>query len=125
MKRIALVLVALLLTINLFAIASWPTDSWPVASWPTTFSNTHNLSNENATNDDEWILVGEVVLTYFKDYEDTLKANLYIREVAHKIIYRIEYNGKFYAIRKFYQEDDRDTRYLVTIEDKSYFFHVQ
>jgi len=123
MKRIALVLVALLLTVNLFAIANRPTDSWPIASWPTIFSNTLNLSNENTTNDDEWILVGEIVL-YQYGHAD-LKANLYIREVAHKIIYRIEYSGKFYAASNSYPEDDKNTTYDVTINDKKYYFYIQ
>ena len=65
--------------------------------------------------------------TYFKpdvhEGGERLKANLYIREVAHKIIYRIEYNGKFYAVKKVHS--DSDTWFSVIIDDKYYTFYVQ
>lgn len=120
MKKTVLALVTLLLTVNSFAIASCPTDSCPIASWPDTFTNI--LSHENAANDDDWILVGEVVL---RNVSPNLKANLYIREVAHKIIYRIEYNGKFYVVVKQLPNDDNDKVYMVTINGKTYHFDVQ
>jgi hypothetical protein len=120
MKKTVLALVTLLLTVNSFAIASCPTDSCPIASWPDTCQ--FILSNENVTDDDGWILVGEVRLHYWRNAEGDLIADLYIREVAHKIIYRIQYNGKFYAVTK---DDREDTKYWVNVDQKSYFFNVQ
>lgn len=122
MKRTVLALVTLLLAVNSFAIVSWPTDSWPIASWPETCQII--LSNENVTDDDGWILVGEVRL-YPRgrgNAKGELIADLYIREVANKIIYRIKYNETYYAVQK---SNSDEKGYFATIGDGTYYFEVQ
>ena len=125
MKKILFVTFALMLTANMFAKQSWPAQSWPEHRWSQHLVELNN-SGETPAGDDDWILVGEVVLSVsYRQVSNTVKANLYIREVANKIIYRIEYNGKFYAVGKGYNKVDNDTYYYVTIGNVTYYFNVQ
>ncbi len=65
---------------------------------------------------DDWILLGEVTLSnYYSGYEPII-AKLYVREIARKLIYRVEYQGDFYATS---WHDDSKT-YHVTINSKTY-----
>ena len=69
----------------------------------------------NNVNEDEWIFIGEVTLSRYNGSE-TIKANLYVREIAKKLIYRVEYQGINYATRWA----DNIKTYLVTINEKTY-----
>lgn len=65
---------------------------------------------------DEWILLGEVTLSnYYTGYEP-ITAKLYVREIAKKLIYRVEYQGEFYATRWH----DVSKTHHVTINGKTY-----
>lgn len=65
---------------------------------------------------DDWILLGEVTLSnYYSGYEPII-AKLYVREIAKKLIYRVEYQGEYYATR--WHEDSKT--YHVTINGKTY-----
>ena len=125
MKKMFFIIFVLMLTVNSFAKQSWPMESCPEYCW---FQNLVEQNNreKNLTNDDDWILVGEVLLSDgYRQAQKQIKANLYIREVANKIIYRIEYNGKFYAVSKSYSQATNETYYYVTIGNETYYFHVQ
>lgn len=125
MKKILFVTFSLMLTASVFSKQSWPVQSWPKHSWSQNLVELNN-SGGTPTSDDGWILVGEMLLsTSYRQVSNTVTANLYIREVANKIIYRIEYNGKFYAVGKGYNKVDNDTYYYVTIGKVTYFFNVQ
>ncbi len=65
---------------------------------------------------DDWILLGEVVLSNYNPGYEPIIAKLHVREIAKKLIYRVEYQGEFYATR---WKDDSKT-YLVTINGKTY-----
>lgn len=131
MKRIILTLVTLLLTVNSFAKSSRPTDNWSVASWPTTFTNAIDFSNEKASNVNEWICIGEVTLTkmvwyesktipqfsYWKSTGQTIKATLYVMELADQLIYRISYGGSYYAVMK----EEAKPKYVI-IDEQRYEF---
>lgn len=69
-----------------------------------------------AIEDDSWILIGEVTLTHYSQSPETIIAKLYIREIGQKLIYRVEYQGEYYATR---WHDDSKT-YYVTINGKTY-----
>lgn len=65
--------------------------------------------------DDEWIFIGEISLHRgtpgTMGYEQ-LPTKLYVREIAKKLVYRVEYNGKYYAPRF----DASNKTYSVTID---------
>lgn len=78
-----------------------------------------NLSEQNSnetTEDDGWIIIGEVTLSNIHQYSDTIIAQLYVREIANKLIYRVGYKGDFYSTR---WHDDSKT-YHVTVNGKTY-----
>lgn len=125
MKKMFFATLALVFSISAFAKHSWPMGSLLEQSWSLNLLELNN-SGETLAGDDDWILVGEVVLSVsYRQVSNTVKANLYIREVANKIIYRIEYNGNFYAVGKGYNEVDNVTYYYVTIGNVTYYFNVQ
>jgi len=87
----------------------------------TAWSNTPYLFPKERVNifnevNDNWILLGEITLANdYSGYEPII-AKLYIREIAKNLIYRVEYQGEFYATR---WNDDSKT-YHVTINGKTY-----
>lgn len=68
------------------------------------------------TADDNWILIGEVTLSNYNNSSETIKANLYVREVANSLIYRVEYQSSYYATRWH----DYSNTYHVTINGTTY-----
>lgn len=97
-----------LIFVSLTAIISL--CSWDYAPLEST---SHNASGTTA--DEDWILIGEVTLSNYNTGE-TIKGNLYVREIANKLIYRVEYQGSYYATRWH----DSFQIYLVTINGKNY-----
>lgn len=98
----------LLITISIVSIVT-------LCSW----SYSKNLDTQQLFvigTDDEWILIGEVTLSNYYESSETIKANLYVREVANNLIYRVEYQGAYYATRWH----DYSKTYHVTINDKTY-----
>ena len=85
--------------------------SWDYAPLELTSYNSTNI-----TADDDWILIGEVTLSNYYNSRETVKANLYVREIAQNLIYRLEYQGSFYATR---WHNDSNT-YHVTINGITY-----
>ncbi len=65
---------------------------------------------------DDWILLGEVTLFNYYTGGEPIIAKLYVREIAKKLIYRVEYQGEFYATRWH----DGSKTYHVTINSKTY-----
>lgn len=103
-----------LFTISLIlvsAMAIISLSSWDFAPWESASHNSTSL-----TADDDWILIGEVTLSNYYNSSETIKANLYVREVANNLIYRVEYEGSYYATRWH----DYSNTYHVTINDKTY-----
>lgn len=88
-----------------------------MTAWSNTpYSFPEERINTFAEVNDDWILLGEVTLSnYYSGYEPII-AKLYVREIAKKLIYRVEYQGEFYATR---WHDDSKT-YHVTINGKTY-----
>ena len=68
------------------------------------------------TEDDGWILIGEVTLSNHYQSSEAIKANLYVKEIGKNLIYRVEYHGNYYATRWH----DNSKSYHVTINDKTY-----
>lgn len=98
----------LLITISIVSIVT-------LCSW----SYSKNLDTQQLSvigSDDEWILIGEVTLSNYNNSNETIKANLYVREIGQKLIYRIEYQGSYYATRWH----DYSQTYHVTINEKTY-----
>lgn len=48
------------------------------------------------TNDD-WVILGEVTLSNYDSGYEPIIAKLHVREIAKNLIYRVEYQGGFYA----------------------------
>lgn len=90
----------------IITLCSW--DSAPLKA------TSHNSANKTA--DDDWILIGEVTLSNYNNSSETIKANLYVREVAKNLIYRVEYQGTYYATRWH----DFSQTYHITINGKTY-----
>lgn len=65
---------------------------------------------------DDWILLGEITLSNHNLSSDKIIAKLHVRELAKKLIYRVEYQGKLYAT--IWHEDSKT--YHVTINGKTY-----
>ena len=65
---------------------------------------------------DDWVLLGEITLSNYNQSSDTIIAKLYVREIAKKLIYRVEYHGELYATRWH----DYSKTYHVTINGKTY-----
>lgn len=108
----------------IYAMCSFASHNRHVASWP---ENIRYVLNEVEVkpfvDDDGWILIGEVnAHSYGKE---NIKCNLYVREIAHRLIYRIEYNGKFYSVTKAHPNDDKDHQYCFTLNEVAYWFEVQ
>ena len=94
----------------IFALCSW--DNAPLKS--SASSSTYLI-----TTDDDWILIGEISL--YTGIPGTvgykqLPARLYVRTLADKLIYRVEYNGKYYAPRF----DASTKTHSVTINEITY-----
>lgn len=86
------------------------------ASSITPYSFSEEWINAFSEPNDDWILLGEVTLSnYYLGYEPII-AKLYVREIAKKLIYRVEYRGEFYATR--WHDDSKS--YHVTINGKTY-----
>ena len=73
-------------------------------------------SSANISTEDDWILIGEVTLSNYNNSSETIKVNLYVREVANNLIYRVEYQGTYYATRWH----DYSNTYHVTINGITY-----
>ncbi len=65
---------------------------------------------------DDWILLGETTLATYSSDTSPINAKLYVREIAKKLIYRVEYQGQFYATQ--WHKDSQT--YYVTINGKTY-----
>lgn len=85
--------------------------SWDYAPLEPTSHNSTNI-----TADENWILIGEVTLSNYNNSSETIKANLYVREIANNLIYRVEYQGTYYATRWH----DYSKTYHVTINGITY-----
>lgn len=104
----------MLFTISLIIVSATAVIS--LCSWdyvPLGFTS-HNSANKIA--DDDWILIGEVTLSNYNNSSEIIKANLYVREIAHNLIYRVEYKGSYYSTRWH----DYSQTYHVTINEKTY-----
>lgn len=86
-------------------------SSWDYAPLEPTSHNSTNI-----TADENWILIGEVTLSNNNNSSETIKANLYVREIANNLIYRVEYQGTYYATRWH----DYSKTYHVTINGITY-----
>lgn len=100
----------LLLTIVSIAIIA------TLSSWSYAPKNLNLQQLSTAEVGDDWILIGEVTLSNYNNSSETIKANLYVREVANNLIYRVEYQGTYYATRWH----DYSNTYHVTINEKTY-----
>lgn len=100
----------LLLTIVSIAIIA------TLSSWSYAPKNLNLQQLSTAEVGGDWILIGEVTLSNYNNSSETIKANLYVREVANNLIYRVEYQGTYYATRWH----DYSNTYHVTINEKTY-----
>lgn len=78
-----------------FALAS-TFDSYSMEAYAPqqkTVTNTDKSVEKKSDDAAGWILIGEVELIG----RSNIKANLYVRALANRIFYRIEYAGKYYA----------------------------
>lgn len=107
MKRVLFTLSLILVS----ATAIISLCSWDYAPLDPASHNSANIST-----DDDWVLIGEVTLSNFNNSSETIKANLYVREIANNLIYRVEYQGTYYATRWH----DNSQTYHITINDKTY-----
>lgn len=87
-----------------------------LCSWDYASLESASHSSANITADEDWILIGEVTLSNYNNSSETIKANLYVREVANNLIYRVEYQGTYYATKWH----DNSNTYHVTINEKTY-----
>ena len=69
---------------------------------------------------DDWIFLGEVTLSNYSSGYEPIIAKLYVREIARKLIYRVEHQGVFYATIWH----DNSKTYHVTINSKTYICDV-
>ena len=65
---------------------------------------------------DDWVLLGEVTLSNYDSGYEPIIAKLHVREIAKKLIYRVEYQGEFYAT--IWHGESKT--YHVTINGKRY-----
>lgn len=65
---------------------------------------------------DDWVLLGEVTLSNCHPGNESIIAKLHVREIAKKLIYRVEYQGEFYASTWH----DESSTYHVTINGQTY-----
>lgn len=90
--------------------------AWSATWLPLCLPNAEALQVAVRTEDDDWILLGETPLSNYYQNDDVITAKLYLREIATKIIYRVEYQARYYATRW-----DKDSKSLiVTINEKTY-----
>lgn len=89
--------------------------AWAVTWQPLPCSDVDNTIIAMSTEED-WILIGEVTLSNIHGYSDTIIAQLYVREIANKLIYRVGYKGDFYSTRWH----DESKTYRVTVNGKTY-----
>ena len=113
MKRFCIISLLSTICLSSLAVTSWPTSHSVSYSCIETFS----LDTNRVKDDDGWILVGEVELIAWQT--PNIKANLYIREIAHSVIYRIEYGGKYYAV-KTETYGNGEHKHYATINDITY-----
>ena len=78
------------------------------------------VSPNKVTEENDWILLGEAPLSNYYQEEDIITAKLYVREIATKIICRVEYQGKYHATRW----DNGLKSYIVTINGKTYKYDI-
>ena len=105
MKRIIITTIAILVSIANFAATNVLMES----------SVKENGSNQ-ASENDGWIQIGEITLSNYYDKTETIKANLQVREIGQNLIYRVEYQGEYYATRWH----DYSNTYHVTINGTTY-----
>ena len=79
-----------------------------------------STDTNNVVEDDGWILIGEVTMTHVFYRDSTIKADLYVREIAHSVIYRIEYGGKYYSVKSCYYIDGTLSHYETVIGKITY-----
>lgn len=116
----------LVVSLSSLAISSWPTNTGTTPLCTGTYSSESSMVKD----DDGWILIGEVSLhtrnTYWDEkhehlyYYPDIKANLYVREIAHSVIYRIGYGGKYYAVKSCYKSDGTIECYQTVIGEITY-----
>lgn len=125
MKRVCIISLLYAICLTSMAVTCCPS----VHSVSCSYIETCSLDTNRVADDDGWILVGEVELKTWKTYESekdhktyrypNIKANLYIREIAHSVIYRIEYGGKYYAV-KTETNSNGEHKHYATIDDITY-----
>lgn len=103
-----------LFTLSLILVSATAIIS--LCSWDYAPSESISHNSANISADDDWILIGEVTLFNYNNSSETIKANLYVREIAQNLIYRVEYQGSYYATRWH----DYSQTYHVTINGKTY-----
>lgn len=103
-----------LFTISIIIVSA--TAIITLCSWDSAPLEATSHNSANITADDDWILIGEVTLSNYNNSSETIKANLYVRDVAKNLIYRVEYQGSYYATRWH----DYSKTYHVTINGITY-----
>ena len=106
-----------LFTLSLIVVSATAIIS--LCSWDYAPLEPASHNSANITAEDDWILIGEVTLSKYNGI-GKIKANLYVREIAKKLIYRVEYQGAYYSTR--WAENIKT--YLVTINENSYICDV-
>lgn len=101
-------------TISLIIVST--TAIITLSSWDYSPLEATSLNSTSIAVDDDWILIGEVTLSNYNNSSETIKANLYVREFAKNLIYRVEYQGSYYATRWH----DYSNTYHVTINGITY-----
>ena len=104
----------ILFTLLLILVSSTAIIS--LCSWDYAPMESASHSSVNISAEDDWILIGEVTLSNYNNSSETIKANLYVREVANNLIYRVEYQSTYYATRWH----DYSNTYHVTINGITY-----
>lgn len=89
--------------------------AWSATWQPLCLHNSEAIIAKRAEGE-EWILLGETPLSNYSQNDDVITAKLYLREIATKLIYRVEYQGRFYATRW----DKELKSLLVTINEYTY-----
>lgn len=114
MKKICTITILAVVTFTFASVPSLPANSYfmPVCT------GSSSLDISRVVEDDGWILIGEVTLSNYYLGNEPIVAKLYVREIAKKLIYRVEYQGVFYATRWH----EKSNTYHVTINGETYIY---
>ena len=100
-----------IIAVVVIGLMSMAATIYDVAPHSSTSNSVTQLSN-----DDSWILIGEITLSNYYNSNETIQADLYVIELGNSLIYRVGYNGSYYATRWH----DYSQTYHVTINGTTY-----